>query len=125
MKTIKFREFFTSSGKLVLGGKDAESNEKLMEEYIDKDVTVLHTKEPGSPFSVIKNPEKKELKEAAVFTAKYSQDWKKNKKDIIVDYFLGKDVFKEKGMKLGTFGVKKAKSLKIKKEQIMKIEKNG
>lgn len=125
MKTMKFREFFTSSGKLVIAGKDAESNESLMKENIGKSVIVLHTKEPGSPFSIIEGKiNKKDIEETAVFTAKYSQAWKKAKvkKDIIVDCFLGKDAFKEKGMKLGTFGVLKAKSIKVKKEKILELE---
>ena len=120
MKTIKFREFTTSSGKIVLGGKDAESNEELMKKFMDKSAIVLHTKEPGSPFCVLESNNKKDIEEASVFCAKYSQAWKKAKvkKDIIVDCFSGKDVFKTKDMKLGTFGVKKYRVIKLKKKDI-------
>lgn len=120
---MKFREFTTSSGKLVLAGKDAETNEQIIKQS-EKDEIVLHTKEPGSPFVNIKSSKvnKKDIKEAAVFCAKYSRDWKKNKKDVIVHYFKGKDIHKDKKMKLGTFGVKKFREIKVKKEEILKCK---
>ena len=119
---MKFREFKTSSGKKVLAGKDAESNEKLIEQA-GKEEIVLHTKHAGSPFVNIKSKDsekanKKDTKEAAIFCARYSQDWRDNKKDVVVHYFLGKNIFKNKKMKLGTFGVKKFKEIKVKKEEI-------
>jgi len=104
-----FRYFFTSSGLLVLCGKNAEQNEELIKKYTDKDDYVLHTKSPGSPFCVIKGkPKAKDLKEAANFCACFSKEWKigKNKK-IEVDVFVGKDIYKEREMPKGTFGVKK------------------
>ena len=120
----KFREFLTSSQKKVLGGKNAENNEELIAQVFSSEL-VLHTKEPGSPFVNIKSDKKdiskKDIKEAAVFCAAYSKDWKKNKKDVLVHYFLGKDIYKEKDMKAGTFGVKKYKEIKIKKEEIIKF----
>lgn len=117
-----FREKFASSGKLILGGKDASSNEKLVEQA-GKEEIVLHTKEKGSPFVNIKlkkgeKTTRKDIEEAAIFCTKYSQAWKKPKikKDIVVHYFLGKDVFKTENMEIGTFGVKKHKEIKVKKE---------
>jgi predicted ribosome quality control (RQC) complex YloA/Tae2 family protein len=120
-----FRKFATSTGKQVLAGKSAENNEELVEQA-GKEETVLHTKAPGSPFANIKlkeneNTSKQDIKESAVFCARYSQDWRDNKKDVIVHYFKGKDIYKEKEMKLGTFGVKNTKEIKIKKEEIEKF----
>jgi len=134
-----FRQFITSSGKEVLAGKDKETNELLIKQA-GKDNWVLHTKEKGSPFAEIKNSPgilddqkskrtgrisdikgkatKKDIKEAAIFISRYSQDWKKNKRDIIVHYFRGKDIFKNKGMKTGMFGVRKFKEIKVKKSEI-------
>lgn len=126
MKKENFRKFTTSSGKLVLAGKDAEQNEKVIEQA-QKEEFLLHTELPGSPFCNIKSPEeevsKEDIKETALFCAKYSQAWKKakTKKDVIVHIFLRKDVFKDKDMKTGTFGVKKLKSLTVKKEDIEKL----
>ncbi|PIN78078.1 hypothetical protein COV15_00245 [Candidatus Woesearchaeota archaeon CG10_big_fil_rev_8_21_14_0_10_34_12] len=138
----KHRWFFTSSGKLVIGGKNAEDNEKIVSQVKD-DETVLHTKTAGSPFVNIKNSagilnaqesdskkisdikgkaKKKDIKEAAIFCAKYSKAWKQNREDIEVHVFNGKDIFKEKDMKLGTFGVKKIKKLIVKKQDILNFQ---
>ncbi len=117
---VKFREHTTSSGKLVLAGKSAENNEKLIEQ-VGAEETVLHTKAPGSPFVNIKDngkPTRKDLKEAAIFCAKYSQDWRDNKNNVIVHYFKGKEVYKRRLMKLGTFGVRNTKEIIIKKKDI-------
>jgi len=120
---MKFREYKTSSGKKVLAGKTAKNNEELIGQIGDEEI-VLHTKKPGSPFVNIKHTgrlSKKDIKEAALFCAAYSQAWKKAKikKDVIVHYFKGKNVYKKKGMKLGTFGVKKFREIKVKKQDIL------
>jgi predicted ribosome quality control (RQC) complex YloA/Tae2 family protein len=123
---VSFRKFQTTSGKTVLGGKSAENNEKLIEQA-EPEETVLHTKAPGSPFVNIKDNGKKvlkkDIKEAATFCAKHSQNWRDNKSDVIVHYFLGKDVYKRKQMKPGTFGVKNAKEMVIKKREIQNFRK--
>ena len=118
MKKINFRIFITENGTTILAGKNDESNEDLILQS-KEDEDVFHTKEAGSPFVNIKGEAKKsDIKIAAIFCAKFSRDWKKNKKDVIVHQFKGKDIYKEKGMKIGTFGIKKFKTIKIKKEDI-------
>ncbi len=123
---VKFREFVTESKKQVLAGRDAESNEKIIEQ-IKEDEIVLHTKAPGSPFVNIKNNGKrvsnKDIKEAAVLCARYSQDWRDNKNEVSVHYFKGKDVYKGKLMKLGTFGVRNFKEVIVKKKDIENFNK--
>lgn len=122
---MKFREYKISSGKLVLAGKSAENNEELVAQAKQNEY-VLHTAKPGSPFTNIKasmdETSKQDLNEAAVFCAKYSQDWRDNKKDVIVHVFTGKDIYKDKNMKEGTFGVKKLKEIKVKKQEILDFE---
>ncbi|MFH1501281.1 MAG: NFACT RNA binding domain-containing protein [archaeon] len=119
---MNFRKFKTSSEKEVLGGKTDKNNEELIAQ-VDSNEIVLHTDQAGSPFVNIKGKaSKKDIKEAAVFCARYSRDWKKNKADVMVHYFKGKDIYKEKKMKLGTFGVKKVGKIKIKKEDIEGFE---
>jgi len=124
MTIEKFRKHTTCSGKLVVGGKNAEMNEQLVLQA-GKNEYVLHTKAPGSPFCNIKEDFKKvskeDLYETAVFCVKYSRAWKKTKvkKDVEVHVFLGKDIFKEKDMKIGTFGVKKFKSVIVKKDDVV------
>lgn len=122
-----FRILFTSSGKKVLFGKSAENNEELIGQVEPTEI-VLHTAQPGSPFANIKEnptekPTKKDIKEAAVFCAKFSHDWRNNKNDVIVHVFRGADIYKEKNMKTGTFSVKKFETIKVKKEDILKFEK--
>lgn len=117
-KENKFRQAYTSSGKLMLGGKNAEQNEQLVKQVAENE-TVLHTKAAGSPFVNIKGKaSKKDVKEAAIFCAKFSRDWKKNRRDVEVHYFKGKDIFKEKGMRIGTFGVKRVKKIIVKKKEL-------
>ena len=118
----KFRNFRTTSGKLVLVGKDAKNNEELIAQ-IQSEEDVFHTAKPGSPFVNIKdkNPSKEDIKESAIFCAVKSQDWRDNKSDVQVNYFKGKDILKKKEMKLGTFGVKNKKDILIKKQEIEKF----
>ena len=123
MKEIKFREMVTKNGSSILAGKDAKNNEELIEQ-VRKDEEIFHTAEPGSPFVNIKGkPKRGSIKEAAIFCARYSRDWKKNKSNVIVHRFKGKDIYKEKNMKLGTFGVKKFKVIKVRNEEIEKWKK--
>ena len=117
---MKFRQITTKSETIILAGKDENSNEELVKQ-IEKDEEVFHTEKPGSPFVNIKGKAKKEdVKIAAIFCAAKSQDWRDNKKDVLVHQFKGKDIFKIKGMKTGTFGVKKHKAIKVKKSDIEK-----
>jgi predicted ribosome quality control (RQC) complex YloA/Tae2 family protein len=79
----KYRWFKSSDGFLVIGGRDASSNEAIFSKYLEPYDIVFHTTFPGSPLVVIKNPERKDipektLNEAADFVASYSQAWKEN-----------------------------------------------
>jgi len=120
----KFRCFFTSSKKLVLAGKNAKNNEELVKQT-GKEEYVLHTAKPGSPFVNIKskNITKSDINQSAVFCALKSQDYRDNKSDVEVHVFKGKDIYKTKIMETGTFGVKKFKLLKVKKQEILKLKK--
>lgn len=121
---MSLRKYLTTTGKQVFLGKSAETNEELIEQAKNGEL-LLHTSKPGSPFANIKSPSvevsEKELYEAAIMCAKHSQDWRDNKKDVIVHYFLSNDVKKEKDMKTGTFGVKKFKEIKVKKQDIIEF----
>ncbi len=79
----KFRWFISSDDFLVIGGRDASSNEVVFKKYVDENDLVFHTIFPGSPLTVIKNPDNieipdKTIKEAADFVASYSRAWKEN-----------------------------------------------
>jgi len=116
---MRFREFKTSSGKLVLAGKSAENNEELISQVEDYE-DVFHTAKPGSPFVNIKSKKTnaKDRKEATIFCASKSQDWRDNKSDVDIHWFKGKDIYKNKLMKTGCFGVKKLKKILVKKKEI-------
>ncbi len=76
----RFRWFTSSDGFLVIGGRDASSNEEIYAKYLEKRDFALHTDAPGAPLTVIKTggeevPEST-LEEAAEFAVSYSSVWK-------------------------------------------------
>tara|TARA_Y100000296_G_C5111488_1_gene225404 strand:- start:16 stop:795 length:780 start_codon:yes stop_codon:yes gene_type:complete len=76
----KFHWFHSSSDLLVIGGKDATSNEIVVKKHVEKGDLVFHTEMSGSPFFVIKSNKKKiddkTIKETAQATVSYSKAWK-------------------------------------------------
>lgn len=119
---MKFREFTSKRGTKIITGRSAENNEELVAQVAPEEL-VFHTVAPGSPFVNLKGkPKFGDVKFAAIITAKYSQDWRDNKRDILVHQFRGKDINKKKNMKTGTFGVKNSKTIKVKKKWIEKFE---
>ncbi|MEK6842668.1 MAG: NFACT RNA binding domain-containing protein [Nanoarchaeota archaeon] len=122
MKKTKFRNITLTSGSHVILGKNAEQNEMLVNQFKGKENIILHTAESGSPFCVINeySPSKKDIKGTAVVCAVYSQDWRDNKNNVLVHKFTGMDVYKEKGMKTGMWGVKNFEVIEVKKQDIEK-----
>ena len=122
-----YRWFFTSDGTLVVGGKSDKQNELVLKNFLKPNYVVMHTNRPGSAFMIIQsdNPSNKDLKETAIMTACFSQQWKKaNGKNIEVDMFKGPQIYKNRNMKLGTFGVRGGKkTFKIKPELVLVIQK--
>ena len=76
----KFRWFRSSEGFLVLGGRDATTNEILIKKHTDPSDIVFHAEIAGAPFVVIKTEGKtsseQTILEAAQFAASYSRAWK-------------------------------------------------
>lgn len=76
-----FRWFFTSSGFLVLAGKDTKNNEQLVKRYFtDKDL-YFHAEVSGAPHVILKNENSlevplKDKEEAACFALIFSSAWK-------------------------------------------------
>ena len=106
----KYRWFYTSSGKLVVGGKSDRQNELVLKNFLKDNYKALHTREPGSGFMIIQSsrPSKKDVLEAAIFCGCFSKQWKKLRRNgkISVDVFPGEGIYKNKLMKVGTFGVR-------------------
>jgi hypothetical protein len=108
---IKYRWFFTLSGKLVIGGKSARQNDDLLKKIKaqDKERVVMHTSEPGSPFCVmmseVENLSQQDLRECAIFTGCFSRAWREGKRTASVDIFKLSQLHKGRDMQEGTWGV--------------------
>ncbi|AKH97894.1 ribosome rescue protein RqcH [Halanaeroarchaeum sulfurireducens] len=86
----RFRWFRTSDGFLVIGGRNADQNEEIVQKYMEPTdrffhaqahggpVTVLKTSEPSEPSKDIDVPDRS-LEEAAQFAVTYSTVWKDGK----------------------------------------------
>jgi len=120
----KYRWFFTSSGKLVIGGKSATQNDDLLKNLKrqEDDFVIMHTVTPGSPFSIILSPIKdvneSDLEETAIFTGCFSRAWRSGKKREQIHIFKLSQIYKNSKMKTGTWGVnapieKKSVSLEL------------
>ena len=94
-----------------------------MKKFKGKPNKILHTVAPGSPFFVIERQIfTGDIHAAAIACARYSQDWRDNKSDVLVSVFTGKDVSKPRGLKPGTWKVRKKKTITVKKEEIQKFK---
>lgn len=75
----QFRYTFTENGFLIVGGKDASTNEMLLNKYMEPEDIVFHAEYAGSPFVLIKTngrePTPEAILEASVITACYSRAW--------------------------------------------------
>ncbi|MCD6226717.1 MAG: DUF814 domain-containing protein [Candidatus Aenigmarchaeota archaeon] len=103
-----FRWFISSDGFLIVAGKDAKSNEKLIKKHMKKNDLVFHADITGSPFVLIKNPENKKIpertiKQAAEFCGSYSKAWKIGISAVDVYYIKPEQVKKQGGLPLGSF----------------------
>jgi predicted ribosome quality control (RQC) complex YloA/Tae2 family protein len=76
----RFRWFVSSDEFLVVGGKDAVTNEVLIKKYTDTRDVVFHADIVGAPFVVVKRGERELeercLREAGEFTAAFSRGWR-------------------------------------------------
>lgn len=119
-----FREIKLSDKTKILLGRNAENNDELMKKFKGKENTILHTESPGSPFCVIDElkPTKIQIAASGAICVAYSQDWRDNKRDAIVNVFTGKDAKKRFWMKKGTWKVGNSRKMKIKKKDVLAFE---
>ncbi|MFC7128075.1 ribosome rescue protein RqcH [Haloferax chudinovii] len=86
----RFRWFHTSSGYLVVGGRNADQNEELVKKYMSKHDRFFHTQAHGGPVTLLKATGPSEpaqavdfseetLREAAQFAVSYSSIWKEGR----------------------------------------------
>jgi predicted ribosome quality control (RQC) complex YloA/Tae2 family protein len=76
----KFRWFRTSQGSLVLGGRDASSNQQLIRKYLEEPDLFFHADFSGAPVVIVKTENRmmsdEELQEIAIFAVSNSRAWK-------------------------------------------------
>lgn len=76
----KFHWANSSEGFLLIGGRDASTNELLIRRHMSNDDIAFHADFPGSPFVLIKtdtkHPSEQTLNEAAQISASYSRAWR-------------------------------------------------
>ncbi|WP_276250491.1 ribosome rescue protein RqcH [Haloarcula rara] len=86
----QFRWFHTSDGYLVIGGRDADDNEQIVQKYLERGDKFFHAQAHGGPVTVLKATGPSEsakevdfpqssLEEAAQFAVSYSSVWKDGK----------------------------------------------
>jgi predicted ribosome quality control (RQC) complex YloA/Tae2 family protein len=75
----KFRWFLSSEGHLVIGGRDAKTNERLAKRQMESNDVFLHAALHGAPYIVVKvsgnPPGEQTLTEAAQFAITFSRAW--------------------------------------------------
>ncbi len=103
----KFRWFYSSEGFLVIGGRDATTNDIIIKKYVEQNDLVFHTEMAGSPFVVVKaegkNPGRKTMEEAAGLCASCSRAWSMKIPFAEVYCIKPEQVKKELGLPKGTF----------------------
>lgn len=94
-----FRWFISSTGFVVVGGKDASTNETLVKRHAEKEDLVFHTDTAGSPFVIVKSGgrdiDEKTISEAAQFAACNSRAWKQGVGSLDVFYVSPDQVTKK------------------------------
>ncbi|MHA1201530.1 MAG: ribosome rescue protein RqcH [Candidatus Heimdallarchaeaceae archaeon] len=75
--------WFLRGDHLIIGGTDANSNEKILKTYLDDNDYFFHADVHGAPYVVAKdgisNLSEEDFQEIAVFALSYSSLWKDNK----------------------------------------------
>lgn len=77
-----YRWFVSSEGHLVLGGRDAQGNDKLVRKHLEPNDRYVHADLPGAPSVVVKRGDQEQvgeatLREAAEFAVAYSKAWQR------------------------------------------------
>jgi len=83
-----YRWTFTTSGRLVVGGKDASSNVRLLKRHTEREDLVFHAEVRGSPVVLLKGgaSDESDVIQAATFCAAYSRAWREGLGSVSVYY---------------------------------------
>ncbi|MDI6917869.1 MAG: ribosome rescue protein RqcH, partial [Thermoplasmatales archaeon] len=71
----KYRWFMSSNNVLVIGGRDAKSNERIVKKYLKEKDRYAHADVHGAPSIIVKGADEATLKEACVFSLIFSKAW--------------------------------------------------
>lgn len=78
----KYRWFRSSEGHLVLGGRDAKTNEELAKKHLGPNDIFIHAAVHGAPYVIVKVPDAQPgeitLREAGKFSITFSKAWQEN-----------------------------------------------
>jgi len=81
----RYRWFISTDGNIVVGGKDAKSNDLIVKKYLKEGDRYSHADVQGAPSIIIKSKDalgaqkeisEKTLEEACIFAASFSKAWK-------------------------------------------------
>ena len=77
----RYRWFISSEGNVIIGGKDAGSNDRVVKKYLKERDRYAHAEIHGAPSLVIKSIQNEEmgeqtLEEACIYAACFSRAWK-------------------------------------------------
>ena len=137
----KYRWFYSSDNFLIIGGRDATTNELLIKKRMDIKDIVFHAEIVGAPFVLIKtegnSPPEQTIKEAAQLAASYSRAWKESVSAINVYWIYPNQVTKTppsgQSLQKGSFMIRGTKNfvrgvslivaigVKVQDEQVMII----
>ncbi len=94
----RFRWFFTSSGLLVIAGRDAQSNSEIVSKYLNENDLFFHVDMPGGSALVLKTdgkePDSDSIYQAATAAASFSRAWREGLVSADVYYVKGEQVSK-------------------------------
>ncbi len=91
----RFRWFYTSSGKLVLIGRDQQTNSELVSRYLEDEDLFFHVDMPGGAVVILKSsgePDEDSIEQAAAAAGVYSRAWREGLSVADVYYVTGKQV---------------------------------
>ena len=92
----RFRWFYTSSGLLVVGGRDAQTNMELVSRYLGENDLFFHVDLPGGAAIVLKTdkgePDDESILQAAIAAASFSRAWREGLSVADVYYVKGSQV---------------------------------
>ena len=95
----KFHWARSSESFLILGGRDASTNELLIKRHVDANDLVFHSDIAGAPFVVLKTegkvPSEQTMFEAAELSASYSRGWKEGYTSLDVYWIKPEQVSKQ------------------------------